>query len=80
MAARWPAWVELHIEQGPVLVARQIAIGIVTGIRGNIRHRVVQCIGEAGHSGAVPRWLRRDAVVCDGGTDNPPRSALANTA
>jgi N-carbamoyl-L-amino-acid hydrolase len=56
------AWVELHIEQGPVLVARQLPIGIVTGIRGNIRHRVVQCIGEAGHSGAVPRWLRRDAV------------------
>jgi beta-ureidopropionase / N-carbamoyl-L-amino-acid hydrolase len=56
------AWVELHIEQGPVLVARKLPIGIVTGIRGNIRHRVVQCIGEAGHSGAVPRWLRRDAV------------------
>ena len=34
----------------------------MTGIRGNVRHRVVQCIGEAGHSGAVPRWLRRDAV------------------
>jgi N-carbamoyl-L-amino-acid hydrolase len=56
------AWVELHIEQGPVLVARELPIGIVTGIRGNIRHRTVECIGEAGHSGAVPRWLRRDAV------------------
>jgi N-carbamoyl-L-amino-acid hydrolase len=56
------AWIELHIEQGPVLVARELPIGIVTGIRGNIRHRVVECIGEAGHSGAVPRWLRRDAV------------------
>ena len=56
------AWVELHIEQGPVLVARELPIGIVTGIRGNIRHRVVECVGEAGHSGAVPRWLRRDAV------------------
>ncbi len=56
------AWLELHIEQGPVLVARDLPIGIVTGIRGNIRHRVVECIGEAGHSGAVPRWLRRDAV------------------
>ena len=59
---RIAAWVELHIEQGPVLVARKLPIAIVTGIRGNIRHRVVQCIGEAGHSGAVPRWLRRDAV------------------
>jgi beta-ureidopropionase / N-carbamoyl-L-amino-acid hydrolase len=56
------AWIELHIEQGPVLAARQLPVAIVTGIRGNIRHRVVECIGEAGHSGAVPRWLRHDAV------------------
>lgn len=56
------AWVELHIEQGPVLVARELPLGIVTGIRGNIRHRAVRCVGEAGHSGAVPRWLRHDAV------------------
>jgi beta-ureidopropionase / N-carbamoyl-L-amino-acid hydrolase len=56
------AWVELHIEQGPVLVARQLPIGIVTGIRGNIRHRMVECLGAPGHSGAVPRWLRRDAM------------------
>jgi N-carbamoyl-L-amino-acid hydrolase len=59
---RVAAWLELHIEQGPVLVARRLPIGIVTGIRGNIRHRTVECIGEAGHSGAVPRWLRRDSV------------------
>jgi N-carbamoyl-L-amino-acid hydrolase len=56
------AWVELHIEQGPVLVARQLPVGIVTGIRGNFRHRVVECVGAAGHSGAVPRWLRHDAM------------------
>ncbi|MEN3929932.1 Zn-dependent hydrolase [Microvirga sp. W0021] len=55
-------WVEMHIEQGPVLVARNLPVGIVTGIRGNIRHRSVECIGEAGHSGTVPRWLRRDSV------------------
>ncbi|PKU22832.1 Zn-dependent hydrolase [Telmatospirillum siberiense] len=61
-AKRVGAWIELHIEQGPVLVARDLPIGIVTGIRGNLRHRVVECVGEAGHSGAVPRWLRRDAV------------------
>ncbi|HWK95496.1 MAG TPA: Zn-dependent hydrolase [Pseudolabrys sp.] len=60
--SRMAAWIELHIEQGPVLVARDLPVGIVTGIRGNLRHRVVECIGEAGHSGAVPRWLRRDAV------------------
>jgi N-carbamoyl-L-amino-acid hydrolase len=56
------AWLELHIEQGPVLTARDLPIGIVTGIRGNIRHRIVECVGVAGHSGAVPRWLRHDAV------------------
>ena len=56
-------WMELHIEQGPVLVAREKPIGLVTGIRGNVRHRRVTCRGEAAHSGAVPRWLRRDAVL-----------------
>lgn len=55
-------WLELHIEQGPVLAAKKFPIGIVTGIRGNFRHRVVECIGEAGHSGAVPRELRHDAI------------------
>jgi len=57
------AWFELHIEQGPVLIAKEKPIGIVTGIRGNIRHRHVTCIGQAAHSGAVPRWLRHDAVL-----------------
>ena len=56
------AWFELHIEQGPVLVARNLPLAIVTGIRGNFRHRSVECLGEAGHSGAIPRWLRHDAV------------------
>lgn len=56
------AFLELHIEQGPVMVARDLPVAIVTGIRGNIRHRAVTCRGEPGHSGAVPRWLRRDAV------------------
>jgi N-carbamoyl-L-amino-acid hydrolase len=56
------AWLELHIEQGPVLVERRIPVAVVTGIRGNIRHRAVECIGKAGHSGAVPRSLRQDTV------------------
>jgi len=56
------AWLEIHIEQGPVLVARNLPVAIVTGIRGNIRHRAIECVGEAGHSGTIPRWLRRDAV------------------
>src|SRR5262249_9662955 len=57
------AYLELHIEQGPVLVAAKWPTAIVTGIRGNIRHKRVVCRGEAGHSGAVPRGLRRDAVL-----------------
>jgi N-carbamoyl-L-amino-acid hydrolase len=57
------AYLELHIEQGPAMVAREWPVAIVTGIRGNIRHSKVVARGEAGHSGAVPRWLRKDAVL-----------------
>ena len=59
---RTAAYLELHIEQGPVMVARDLPTAIVTGIRGNLRHRRIMCKGEAGHSGTVPRWLRHDAV------------------
>jgi N-carbamoyl-L-amino-acid hydrolase len=56
------AWLELHIEQGPIMVAREAPVGVVTGIRGMLRHISAHCRGSAGHSGAVPRWLRHDAV------------------
>jgi len=56
------AWLELLIEQGPVLVARKLPLAVVTGIRGNFRHRSIECVGEAGHSGTIPRWLRHDTV------------------
>nr|WP_315594558.1 hydantoinase/carbamoylase family amidase [uncultured Cupriavidus sp.] len=56
------AFLELHIEQGPVMVARKLPLAVVPGIRGNVRHNRVTCIGEPGHSGAVPRWLRKDAM------------------
>ena len=55
-------WLELHIEQGPIMIAREAPVGVVTGIRGNLRHLTAHCRGAAGHSGAVPRWLRKDAV------------------
>lgn len=54
---------ELHIEQGPVLVAAAAAVGAVTGIRGNCRYSNIEWSGEAGHSGAVPHSLRHDAVL-----------------
>lgn len=56
-------YVELHIEQGPVLVGRDIPVALVTGIRGSFRYRDARILGEYGHSGAVPRAYRHDAVV-----------------
>ena len=61
-AEDFACFLELHIEQGPVMVARNVPVAVVTGIRGNIRHLSAVCRGEAAHSGAVPRWLRHDAV------------------
>jgi N-carbamoyl-L-amino-acid hydrolase len=57
------AYIEVHIEQGPVLETSGLPLGVVTGIRGNIRHMEVACRGTAAHSGATPRSLRHDAVV-----------------
>ena len=57
------AYLELHIEQGPLLIGKKIPAAVVSGIRGNIRHRAIRCVGEAGHSGAVPRAYRRDPVL-----------------
>ena len=45
------------------MVAKDKPVGIVTGIRGNARYPRIVCRGEAAHSGAVPRWLRHDAVL-----------------
>jgi beta-ureidopropionase / N-carbamoyl-L-amino-acid hydrolase len=55
-------YLELHIEQGAVMATRGFSTAVVPAIRGNVRHNHVRCIGEAAHSGATPRWLRRDAV------------------
>jgi beta-ureidopropionase / N-carbamoyl-L-amino-acid hydrolase len=60
---RLRGYVELHIEQGPVLVGQDIPIALVTGIRGSFRYRDARILGEYGHSGAVPRVYRHDAVV-----------------
>jgi len=53
-------YLELHIEQGPVLLAENLAVGIVTGIAGAVRRKVT-IMGEAGHAGTVPLHLRHDA-------------------
>ncbi|WP_319496173.1 Zn-dependent hydrolase [uncultured Cohaesibacter sp.] len=57
------AYIELHIEQGPLLVQKDLPAAVVSGIRGNFRHQKIRCVGEAGHSGAVPRAFRRDPVL-----------------
>ncbi|REE84454.1 allantoate deiminase/N-carbamoyl-L-amino-acid hydrolase [Paenibacillus taihuensis] len=56
------AFLELHIEQGPVLDARQEPLGIVTGISGPL-WLTVEMTGFAGHAGSVPMPMRRDALV-----------------
>jgi allantoate deiminase len=56
------AYLEVHIEQGPVLEAQGQPLGVVTGIVGQTRMRVT-VTGEAGHAGTVPMKLRRDALA-----------------
>jgi len=56
------AYAELHIEQGPVLEAEGLAVGVVTAINGFSRLRVT-LRGVAGHAGTVPMKLRRDALA-----------------
>lgn len=57
------AYLELHIEQGPVLEAEKIPLGIVTGIPGSRRLRDARVLGEYNHSGTTPRRYRADAAI-----------------
>lgn len=61
--ARLRCFLELHIEQGPVLVSKALPVGIVSGIRGNLRYRDCHVVGRYGHAGAEPREARQDAVM-----------------
>lgn len=65
-AARDPAdlaaYIELHIEQGPVLEDENLPLGVVTSINGARRLRLT-VTGQAGHAGTVPMTLRRDALM-----------------
>ena len=54
------AFVEIHIEQGPVLEAEAVPLGVVTSIAGIARVRL-RLEGEAGHAGTVPMHMRADA-------------------
>lgn len=55
-------YVEMHIEQGPVLDREKRPVGIVTAISGASRRRII-VTGEAGHAGTVPMALRKDSLA-----------------
>jgi hydantoinase/carbamoylase family amidase len=59
---RVAAYVESHIEQGPVLLNEGLPVGVVTAIAGGSRIRVT-VTGLAGHAGTVPMGSRRDALT-----------------
>jgi allantoate deiminase/N-carbamoyl-L-amino-acid hydrolase len=65
-AARHPrqvaCFVEVHIEQGPVLLDEGLGVGVVTSIAGS-RRSIVTVSGQSGHAGTVPMQLRHDAAA-----------------
>jgi allantoate deiminase len=56
------AWLEVHIEQGPVLESKNEPLGVVSAIAGQTR-LMLTLTGEAVHAGTVPMDLRRDALA-----------------
>ena len=68
------AFVEVHIEQGPVLIGEGLPLGLVTAIAGGFRYTAGQVTGTWGHSGATPKGFRQDAVL--GFTDLVNRSEV----
>jgi N-carbamoyl-L-amino-acid hydrolase len=59
---RYLGFVEVHIEQGPVLNELDLPLGIVTSINGSVRY-AAEIIGMASHAGTTPMDRRRDAAV-----------------
>src|SRR5690606_1840276 len=55
------AYLELHIEQGPVLESMGLPLGVVVGTCGVERH-IIRFTGQAAHAGSTPMHLRRDAL------------------
>ncbi|MES2993799.1 MAG: 2-oxo-4-hydroxy-4-carboxy-5-ureidoimidazoline decarboxylase [Pseudomonadota bacterium] len=60
--ARYQGFVEVHIEQGPVLNALDLPLGVVTSINGGVRY-LGEVIGMASHAGTTPMDVRRDAAT-----------------
>ena len=61
-AAAYLGFVEIHIEQGPVLNEIDLPLGVVTSINGSVRY-VGEVIGQAAHAGTTPMSRRRDAAA-----------------
>ena len=59
---RAAAYLELHIEQGPVLESMDLPIGVVLGTVGVERHRI-RFVGQTAHAGSTPMARRRDAFA-----------------
>ncbi|MFD1065691.1 Zn-dependent hydrolase [Oceanobacillus locisalsi] len=55
------AFLELHIEQGPVLESESLQIGVVEGVVGMVNYEV-EITGESNHAGTTPMAMRRDAL------------------
>ena len=60
--ARYRGFVEVHIEQGPVLTEADVPLGIVTSINGSLRY-AGEIVGMASHAGTTPMGKRRDAAA-----------------
>jgi len=60
--ARYLGFVEVHIEQGPVLNSLDLPLGVVTGINGSARY-AGEAIGVACHAGTTPMTMRHDAAL-----------------
>lgn len=56
-------FIEVHIEQGVTLDMQGIPVGVVNGIRGNLRYRHARITGQYAHAGALAREYRHDAVL-----------------
>ncbi len=56
------AYIEAHIEQGPILETNNLALGVATAIAGQTRARVF-LEGKSGHAGTTPMSMRRDALA-----------------
>ena len=59
------AYLELHIEQGPILEAEGTTIGVVEGVQG-ISWTEIIIVGQSAHAGTTPMRLRHDPVYCAG--------------